>query len=108
MYITLEEAKKHLNIDTDFTDDDNYILQLIQVAEIVVEKHIDCELTAQMNETGKLSYPLIQAMLLLIGNMYANRENVTVTNMTELPLAYNYILDLYKDYQNKHSVGGIF
>lgn len=29
MYVTLEQAKKHLNIDNSFTDDDNYILQLI-------------------------------------------------------------------------------
>ena len=25
MYLTLDKAKKHLNIDLDFTDDDNYI-----------------------------------------------------------------------------------
>jgi hypothetical protein len=29
MYVTLEQAKKHLNIDTDFTEDDNYIITLI-------------------------------------------------------------------------------
>lgn len=29
MYVTLQQAKKHLNIDDSFTDDDNYILQLI-------------------------------------------------------------------------------
>ena len=29
MYITLESAKKHLQIDEDFKDDDNYITFLI-------------------------------------------------------------------------------
>ena len=101
MFLTLELAKKHLNIDPDFTDDDSYIEQLCQVAEIAVEKHIDCELKTQIDEVGNLSSPLLQAMLLFVGNMYANRESVSLSNMSELPLAYNYILDLYKDYKNK-------
>jgi DNA packaging protein, QLRG family len=29
MFVTLKEAKKHLNIDDDFTDDDAYITTLI-------------------------------------------------------------------------------
>ncbi len=33
MYVTLDEAKKHLNIDADFTDDDAYITSLIEVSE---------------------------------------------------------------------------
>ena len=45
MYVTLEQAKKHLNIDSDFNEDDDYIMQLINVAEIAVEKHIDCDLS---------------------------------------------------------------
>lgn len=101
MFLTLELAKKHLNIDTDFTDDDNYIEQLCKVAEIAVEKHIDCELNTQIDEVGNLSTPLLQAMLLFVGNMYANREAVSTTGLAELPLAYNYILDLYKDYTRK-------
>ena len=44
MYITLQEAKKHLQIDADFTDDDNYIITLIQVAEDSVAQHLDIAL----------------------------------------------------------------
>lgn len=33
MYITVDEAKKHLNIDDSFRDDDDYIRALIQVAQ---------------------------------------------------------------------------
>lgn len=108
MYVTLEQAKKHLNIDSDFNEDDDYIMQLINVAEIAVEKHIDCDLSTQVDEQGNLSYPLIQTMLLFIGNMYANRESVSLSQMHELPLAYSYILDMYKDYTSKHETGGIF
>jgi hypothetical protein len=33
MYITIDEAKKHLNVDEAFLDDDAYIGTLIKVAE---------------------------------------------------------------------------
>lgn len=36
MYITLDEAKKHLNVESDFTEDDSYITSLIEVAEAKV------------------------------------------------------------------------
>lgn len=36
MFTTLEETKKHLNIDESFTGDDAYISYLIDVAENAV------------------------------------------------------------------------
>ena len=39
--ITLAEAKKHLNLESDFTEDDAYILSLIEVAEQAVERHVN-------------------------------------------------------------------
>ena len=53
MYITLQEAKKHLQIDADFTDDDNYIITLIQVAEDSVSQHLDIALRELLTD-GKL------------------------------------------------------
>ena len=41
MYIQLYQVKKHLNIDEDFRDDDEYLMSLVEVAEKVVEKNID-------------------------------------------------------------------
>lgn len=38
MFVTLQIAKKHLNIDDSFKDDDNYILSLIKVSEDAVSK----------------------------------------------------------------------
>ena len=44
MYITLSQAKKQLQIDEDFSDDDNYIISLIQVAEDAIAKNLDMPL----------------------------------------------------------------
>lgn len=100
-FLQLEEIKKHLNIDEDFTDDDLYIESLGTVAENVVERHIDVKLNTLDTEAGDLPPALRQAMLLLIGHLYANREAVGPVNDKELPLGYKYLLDLYTDWTYK-------
>lgn len=99
MYLDLEKIKKHLNINDDYTADDMYLTDLSEVAERVVETHIDNKLDIiASNNGGTLPAPILHAMLLFIGNMYANRESVAFVSANEIPLSYAYILDLYKCY----------
>ena len=100
-YLQLYQIKKHLNIDEDFHLDDEYLVDLSIVAEQVVQKHIDNNLDELCAENdGELPSPLMHAMLLLIGNFYANRESVAFASSSEIPLSYSYLLDLYKNYNN--------
>lgn len=98
MYLQLYQIKKHLNINTDFHDDDEYLVDLATVAQTVVEKHIDTPLKQLENEEGEIPSPLVHAMLLFIGNMYANRESVAFASVQVLPHAYDYLIALYKNY----------
>lgn len=100
MYISLDQAKAHLNILPDFTEDDEYILGLIEAAEQAVRVHVneDFDKLAE-NNGGCLPSPLIQAMLLMIGNMYQNREPLGTRNAA-LPFNYAYLIDLYRNYVN--------
>lgn len=98
-YLNLDLIKKHLNIDSDFHDDDSYLEALADIVEEVTEKHIDFslkKLTADNN--GKIPTPLLQAMLLLLGTYYSNRENVAFASSAEIPLSYSYLLSLYQNY----------
>lgn len=99
MYIQLDQAKNHLNIENDWKDDDEYILSLIDVAESAVRVHTneDFESIAKKNG-GCIPAPLLQAALLLIGNLYQNREVLGIGKMHELPFNYQYLIDLYKNY----------
>lgn len=100
MYIDLDTAKKHLNIEPDFLDDDEYILGLISMAEQAVRVHVneDFDVLAEKNG-GCLPAPLSQAMLLMIGNMYQNRE-ITGSRNLALPRNYDYLIDLFRNYNN--------
>lgn len=98
MYLQLDLVKKHLNIDDFFKDDDNYLYYLCSVAQDVVQKHIDNNLSDLQNDRGDLPSPIIHAMLLYIGNMYANRESISYSSINKVPFSYDYLLGLYKKY----------
>lgn len=97
MYITLQEAKKHLQIDADFTDDDSYIITLINVAEDSVSQHLDIALK-ELIKGGDLPSAVKQSILLMVGNLYANREPVAYTSVVKVPYTLDYLLGLYKRY----------
>ena len=98
MYISLELAKKHLNIESGYTDDDQYIEMLIGVAEEAVLKHTNEDIEVLMEKGGgSIPAPIINAALLMLGHMYQNRE-IVATKTAELPLAYEYLIALYQNY----------
>lgn len=100
MFILLEEAKKHLNIDKSFHDDDAYITSLIEVAEDAVAKHADIKLSDTLQH-GFLPASLRHAILLLVGTYYANRENIAFAANSEIPYTVSHLINLNK----KYSVG---
>ena len=97
MYITLKEAKKHLIIDDDFREDDDYITFLIQVSEDAVANHLNVAFKDLLVE-GMLPPAVVQAVLLLVGNLYNNREPISYGSVTKIPYTLDYLLGLYKNY----------
>ena len=105
MYIDTVILKKHLNIDSTFLDDDEYITALALAAENAVENHLQRPLSGITDEHGKLPPAVNHAMLLLIGHFYANRESVAFASSQPVPLAYEYLLQPYKSYSLDVSFG---
>lgn len=99
-YLTLSQIKKQLNIDTEFTDDDLYLTQLGGVAEEIVARHIDQNLSDLESEEGNLPLPIIQAMLLQVGSLYMTRENISNVNLNKIPFSYEYLLATFKNRTN--------
>lgn len=100
MYVTLNEAKKHLNIDETFTDDDLYIISLIEVAEDGIAKNCDIVLADQV-EAGVLPASLKHCILLMVGNLYNSRESVSFSNLMEVPYSYKYLVNLNRNFTVK-------
>ena len=97
MYVTLKLAKKHLQIDDSYTDDDAYITGLIQVAEDAVSQHLDIALQDLLVD-GILPSAIVHSILLMVGNLYATREPIVYGSVTKVPYTPEYLLGLYKQY----------
>lgn len=91
-------AKRHCNIDQEFTEDDQYVQWLIDVAQASVQVHLCCPLEAYEDAQGKIPAPICHAILLYLGDLYANREVNAYTNVTSVPFGYQHLIDLYKCY----------
>lgn len=101
MYITLDEAKKQLNIEADFVEDDSYITSLIEVAEAKVAAELCLKSTDDLKTLrgGEVIPPPIkQAIMLTIGLYYNNREEVTVSQTHTLAQGALHLIQLYRDY----------
>lgn len=96
--IPLELAKKHLNLDEDYTEDDEYILGLVAAAKGAVEMALNASLDRLAEENGgEVPMAIIQAILLMVGNWYQNRE-ITGSKVAALPYNFEYLINLYRHY----------
>jgi hypothetical protein len=115
MYIvTLAEAKKQLNIEPYFIDDDNYITSLIDVAFYSIKNR--CNNLTWVDTSGvttgntdfadytisgtTIPLPIKHAILLMVDNLYENRSPVTFSRAIEIPYHMDYLLMPYINYQS--------
>ncbi|WMN15605.1 head-tail connector protein [Pseudomonas piscis] len=92
--LDLANVKLHLRVDGD--EEDTLISGYIEAAKAHVEQHCDRKLVevdpVEPDEMG-LTRDVEQAVLLLVGHWYANREAVAVgTIATSMPLAVERLL----------------
>ena len=98
MYIQLIEAKKHLNLDDFFNEDDEYINSLIDVAEDAISKELGKPLKDCLGKDGGLQPSVKHSILLLIGTYYSQREATTPTKVEKVPYTWDYLNSLNKRY----------
>ena len=85
--ISLTEAKKFLRLE--YSDEDQYIESLIVVAREQCEKYIRKPI-----DVNNCPESIRQAMLLVVGHFYENRE--TETNAA-IPETVHYLLNPYRE-----------
>lgn len=94
--LDLELLKKHVRAD-DFTDDDDYLAHLLEAAEQYVYTATN-RTEAELMETGDGSLPamLQQAVLLIAGHWYNQREAVSGVQMAEVPYTLQALIKPYR------------
>lgn len=100
MFTTLDSIKSHLCIDQDYHEDDELLLLYIQASEEAVEKYINCKLSNLMTDEGYIPFTLQSAILLMVGNLYNNREPVSIGGTpVKIPYTLEFLMQLNKSYK---------
>lgn len=99
VYLPLDLIKSQLNIDEWYDDEDAYLEHLCYVAQMQVELHLGYSLAEILNDNGLLPKPIEQAILLFIGHLYNNREATSEMTIKNVPLAFEYLLQFFKNYR---------
>lgn len=84
MLVSLELLKKHVYAD-DLSGDDEILSQYLSAAEAWVVKSTNRDESELTDADGHLYPQLVQAVLLLAGHWYNQREAVSGTAMSEAP-----------------------
>lgn len=89
--IEFEDAKAHLNVTT--SEDDRLIFQLVEAAEAYVSRWLAVPLATMT----PLPADLRQAVLMLVGHYYENREASLVgVSAEEVPFGVREIIDQHR------------
>ena len=94
MYISIEDIKKHLNID--YEEDDGYLQDLVEAAEEAVERFVQQPLKDLENEEGMTPASLKHAIRLMVGGFYANRESAAFASAHEIPYNLHFLMIQYR------------
>nr|DAS72840.1 MAG TPA: Head Tail Connector Protein [Caudoviricetes sp.] len=93
-YISLEEAKKQLNVEHD--EDDVFICDLIDTAEDHLSNLLNRPLAEVETADGSLPNSLGHAVKMLVARFYADREGYRVGRVTELPFSLGSLIGRYR------------
>lgn len=103
-YTTVDELKKQLNIESTFTDDDQYLLELISVAEMAIDSYCNGGLNTGVTTItisgvtyAALPKTVKQATLLLAAHFYINRTPVAFAQGQEIPYTFAFLLQPYRN-----------
>jgi uncharacterized phage protein (predicted DNA packaging) len=97
MIVSLEEVKRHLNIEEEYTDEDIYLNDLIKASEDAIRVNLDVSSLDELTEEG-CPPSVTHAVLLLIGNLYMNREPVIQGSVMKVPYTLDYLIAHYRNY----------
>jgi hypothetical protein len=95
MNITIEQLKRQLRIEPDYTDDDVLLQYLLDTAEISVENFLGANALSGYT-SNDIPTPVLQATIMLAGHWYLNPNMVAFGLGTEVPYSFQFLLNPYK------------
>ena len=94
----LEDIKEHLNIPTDFDEDDSYLQSLLTVSLMAIANHLNYKNEELWADWDEIPPPILHSIRMMVGHLYNNRESVSEKKLYDVPMAVSYLLGPYIKY----------
>lgn len=88
MICTINELKQNLNIESNYTDEDEFLLYLLEVAEEVIFNYLDKTKEDYNTIPSSVKY----AILIIASQYYENRTAITHGTANKIPFTLELLL----------------
>ncbi|MCZ0823706.1 head-tail connector protein [Dickeya solani] len=103
MLLTLDQIKRQLRLESDYTDEDELLTLLGNAVQRRTETYVNRNLYSGVDDIPAtdpdglvLSDDIRLAMLLLLTHYYENRSSVSDFEKTEVPQGYSWLVGPYR------------
>lgn len=103
MLLTLEEIKRQLRLEEDYSDEDSFLEALGKAVQSRTETYLnrklyDAATGVPADDPDGLLIPddIRLGMLLLVTHFYENRSSVTEVEKTEMPQSFTWLVGPYR------------
>lgn len=109
--VSLADIKKHLNIPETFTDDDEYLTELEEMAEELVAFMLDTnsvigmwDLAAYFTDPDDpsayvvLPKCIVHAIKIIVADYYINRTSISAISLHDVPRSATHLVNQWKNY----------
>lgn len=103
MLLTLEEIKRQLRLEEDYSDEDSLLETFSKAVQARTETYLNRKLYDAVSDIPAddpdglvLPDDIRLGMLLLVTHFYENRSSVTEVEKTEMPQSYTWLVGPYR------------
>lgn len=95
----IQELKRHLNIELDFSDEDILLQNYIDIAEQVVLSELNLYTGSTASYTGSTAPLQLQhAILLYAAHLYVTRQIISYGNPISIPKTFDFLINPFKKF----------
>ena len=92
MIATIQELKYNLNIEQTYTEEDAYLLELLEVSEQSVFNYLD----KTKEDFTVIPSSIKHAIILLASQFYENRTPIAFASSSKIPYSFEFLLAPYR------------
>lgn len=96
--LTITDLKRHLNIESGYTYEDEYLTHLLNLSILSVKNYLNEGYEdLELGEDDEVPLAILHGVLLLAGHWYITRTPVSFSEGKEIPYSLRFLLDPYRN-----------